>query len=817
MRTLIIGLMAVLSLGTASAAQQKPSAPAAAAPVAKSESQVRLPVKRVVLYKNGVGYFEHAARVRGSQDLVIDFTTSQLNDVLKSLTVVDLGDGKISSVRYNSIAPLEERLKTLRIPVGGQTSTASFLAALRGARVEVRSGAGRTVGRLLTVESVQRPAGKDLTYTVTQLSVVGDDGEVRTFDLTPGTGVRVLEGELKEEVGRYLNLIGSARDRDVRRMTVSASGSGERPVFVSYISEVPIWKSTYRIVLPSDAGKKPLLQGWAIVDNTTGEDWKDVRLSLVAGAPQSFIQDISRPYYGRRPVIALPEAVSVAPQQHEASLTDSFYAQVPVARNTTGLFYAAPGETAQGSGGGIVGGIVSGVGGGALRANANLTGTVYDVTGAVVAGARVTLRAPNRVQAINTDNEGHFAFSRVPPGFFSVLVERQGFKSSDMKNIEVVNGRTSAVRVTLEPGSSSETVEVSSSAVTVDTASAAVGIGGSAIEHQYELEPEAISAAVGDLFEYDLKQRISIGKNQSALVPIIQEQVEAEKVTVWSAAMKQPRRSIWLKNASELTLDAGTFNVQEGGTFAGEGLLEVIHPSEKRLLSYAVDKAVHGASESNYRPQPVTRVRIVKGLMLMTREEREKWTYTVRNADTTPRCVVVEHPRRAGWTIAGDLKPAESSESYDRFRVDVAPSSTAKLEFEESRPQEYRYVITNLTSPQIEVFIRDQSIKPNIEAALRKVLNQKGLVDGFDRQISERKREIESIYAEQTRLRENMKVLKGSSEERALLQRYTRELDGQEDRIGLLRKEIAGLESQKSSASAALDQMVTEIALDETL
>src|SRR5271157_6427580 len=115
-------------------------------PEAKQDASVaRLPVKRVVLYKNGVGYFEHSARVHGTQDLSIDFTSAQLNDVLKSLTAVDLGDGRVSSVRYNSIAPLDERLKSLRLPFGEQVTQAEYLAALRGARIEVRSGSATAV------------------------------------------------------------------------------------------------------------------------------------------------------------------------------------------------------------------------------------------------------------------------------------------------------------------------------------------------------------------------------------------------------------------------------------------------------------------------------------------------------------------------------------------------------------------------------------------------------------------------------------------------------------------------------------------------
>src|SRR5690349_24836763 len=107
-------------------------------------------------------------------------------------------------------------------------------------------------------------------------------------------------------------------------MTISTTGSGERNLYVSYISEVPIWKTTYRIVLPSKADKKPLLQGWAIVDNTVGEDWNDVELSLVAGAPQSFIQQLSQPYYARRPVVPLPQSVQLSPQTHESAMLGGF-------------------------------------------------------------------------------------------------------------------------------------------------------------------------------------------------------------------------------------------------------------------------------------------------------------------------------------------------------------------------------------------------------------------------------------------------------------------------------------------------------------
>jgi len=254
----------------------------------EASDSARLPVKRVVLYKNGVGYFEHAARVRGSQELGIDFTTAQLNDVLKSLTVVDLGGGHISDIRYNSTAPLKERLRALRLPFGEQISRMDFLSAVRGARVEVAGKGESATGRLLTVEQEDRTTDSGTTYHAVFFSVVTDSGEMKSFELSPAVSVRLADRDLSEEVGRYLNLVGSSRARDLRRMTVAATGDRDRDIVVSYISEVPVWKSTYRIILPEKPADKPLLEGWAIVDNTIGEDWKDVELSLIAGAPPVF-------------------------------------------------------------------------------------------------------------------------------------------------------------------------------------------------------------------------------------------------------------------------------------------------------------------------------------------------------------------------------------------------------------------------------------------------------------------------------------------------------------------------------------------------
>jgi hypothetical protein len=676
---------------------------------ASSDSAGRLPVKRVVLYKNGVGYFEHATRVHGNQDLAIDFTTAQLNDVLKSLTVVDLGDGRISGVRYNSIAPLDERLKALRLPFGEGITRVDFLTALRGARVEVHSGNENASGRLLSVEKEKRVNEKGESYEVTEFSLVTDTGEMRNFDLNSNTSVRLAEQDLTEEVGKYLNLIGSSRARDLRRMTISATGSGDRDIFVSYISEVPVWKSTYRIILPDKADEKPILQGWAIVDNTVGEDWKDVQLSLIAGAPQSFIQDISRPLYARRPVVPLPEAAMLTPQTQEASMSAP---ESKVAERVE-VSGASPAVSADS---------LSAVGG-----------------------------AVTQMQILNESPHGR-AF--------------QG----------------------------------------------AAAFNGALAKQQAEAEAKDL----GDYFEYNLKQKITIGKNQSALVPILQSPIEAEKVTIWNENTREIRRALWITNSSGLTLDSGTFNILESDTFAGEGLIETVHPAERRLISFAADPALRVTMEQESSQRPVTHVHIAKGLMYVTREQREIRKITLHNVDAAPRQVVIEHPARENWKLVEGPKPEETSASYLRFRVSVPAGKTENLHIEEYHPENSQFVLTNLDQKQVALIMEQRQITPAMLDIFRRVLEQKNKVSDLDGQIKSRQRDVESITKDQARLRENMKALKGSVEEKALLQRYTRILDSQEDRLNALNKEIADLQEKHTQAQSQLDRIVQEVVLEES-
>ena len=642
------------------------------------------------------------------------------------------------------------------------------------------------------------------TLEVDYIALITDAGEVKTAEVSPSFSVRLLDRGLPAKVDRFLDLVSSAREADVRRMVISTQGTGDRSLFVSYIGEVPVWKSTYRIVLNSKKGEKPLLQGWAIVDNTVGEDWEKVELSLVAGAPQSFIQNLSQPYYARRQVVPLPESANTAPQTFEATL---------------------------------------------VQGGSGLMGTVADASGAAVANAVVKAYTANGNLAADTttDANGKYEFGSLPNGQYRIEVESPGFQRYVARGLTAEAGKVYRHDVSLAVGASTETVTVTASAPTASAMNFSVaadsngrflgtgralgrnggvgsghggGVGGGMFTPPPAPPPPPVSAQeLGDLFEYKLKEPVTILKNRSALVPIIQSTIAAEKVSVWNdqAGTARPQRALWLDNSSNLTLDGGSFSILEEETFAGEGIFDPIRPGEKRLVSYATDLALNASSRNSTESGRVTRVVINRGVLTHMSQVHEKKTYTFRNEDTSGRAVIVEHPVRAGYDLTGAAKPVETTAGWMRFRVQVDSKQTATLVVEESRPIAVTYELTNLNSDQIALFVHQQSIDKAVEDALRKLLAQKEVIADLDSQAEARDTEIQTIFDDQQRLRENMKSLKGTAEEKALTQRYTQQLNEQENRLEVLRKEKEQLEAKKDAAQTELNRMIQALSMDVRL
>lgn len=744
-----------------------------------------LPVKRVVLYKNGVGYFEHVGSVRGNGSVTVGFSSSQLNDVLKSLTVLDLGGGRITGVGYGSMAPSNRLLSDAELNGNGHDSIASILEALRGSKIEVRSDGTTIAGRLLGVATQERFVnGRNIETQVA--SVLTDGGELRSVELTQAVAVRLIESGVNARLGRYLDAVGAAKSSEFgdgnRSMVISTQGQGDRRLFVSYISEVPVWKSTYRISLDAKSAGKATLQAWAIIDNTVGEDWKDVELSLVAGAPQSFVQNLSQPYYAKRPVVGLPEYASTMPQTHEATLTTGAGKIVGVVRDPAG----------------------------AALSNATVRAMVND--------------AP--IAQSTTDRQGRFVLEGLPPEQVHLAVQALGFQRS---NVLAQSGSPEEIEVTLNVGSAAQTVDVMAaqprvkafagtgretkrpSSAAADAAPVA-GLGGSAYP-PVPPPPVATGQDLGDLFEYKMDSPISIAKNQSALVPIAQASITTEKVSLWKegAGNERPQSALWFTNTSKLTFDSGTVSVSEANAFAGEGIVELIRPGEKRLLTYATDLALTVSTNGSTEPQRVTRVNINRGTLHEESELREKKVYTVRNTDSAPRRLIIEEPIRAGYEVRGDTKPVEITAHLRRFALDVGPAATASLTVEEARKIFSSIQVSSITPDQIALFIRQGAIDAGMKSAFDDIVAQQAVVAGLESQKEAREAEKQKINSDQERVRENMKALRGTAEEKALVQRYAAQLNQQETRLVELDKETQALEKQSAAEEEKLTRMIEKL------
>jgi hypothetical protein len=284
--------------------------------LASAATAADLPVREVILYKHGVGYFERAGDLKPGETAQLNFKASDMNDVLKSLTVTDSSGGRIAGVRYDASEPLSRRLEDFPFQVGNQVSLASFLDQLKGARLELTLGGQNVAGTVVGARVVQ-PDRERATERETVV-LLTDSGEIRTYDLGAASAVKLSDPKLQALLKDYLTVLSGGRSRDRRSVYIDAQASATRRIAASYMTPAAVWKSSYRLIFGPQA--EPLLEGWAIVDNTSGDDWTNVKLSVVSGKPISFVSQLYEPRYVTRPVAELAENRPVAPQVFQGAL-----------------------------------------------------------------------------------------------------------------------------------------------------------------------------------------------------------------------------------------------------------------------------------------------------------------------------------------------------------------------------------------------------------------------------------------------------------------------------------------------------------------
>ena len=271
-----------------------------------------LVLKRVMLSSGGLGYFEYEATVEGDATLKLTVSLAQVDDVLKSLVVYD-DKGGVGGLSLPGREPLAQAFKDLPFDQDSLSSPADLLATLKGAEITV-GGSRAITGRIVSVqdETVTTNDGKATTKR-TRVTLLTDRG-LQQFILEDAENLQFADGALRDKVAQALMALQTNRAKDARTLELATRGQGKRTVRVAYIVEVPVWKASYRLTLPGDpAAPKAALQGWATVENLSGQDWKDIELTLVSGRPVAFHQALYEAYYVKRPEIPVEVAGRLMP------------------------------------------------------------------------------------------------------------------------------------------------------------------------------------------------------------------------------------------------------------------------------------------------------------------------------------------------------------------------------------------------------------------------------------------------------------------------------------------------------------------------
>jgi hypothetical protein len=664
-----------------------------------------LPLEKVVLFTSGVGFFQHGGRVSDDAKVEMTFKAAQINDLLKSMVLEDLGGGTVSTVSYASRDPLTKTLETFAVNLTDNPSLGQLIGRLRGARIEVDAAAPAS-GTIVGVETRSVPAGDDGKVEKEFLTILTADG-LRTLPLDTVTRLRLLDQRLQGELEKALAVLALGHDNERKSVTLSFAGKGERQVRVGYVQEAPIWKTSYRVVLPAaaaGAGKpRALLQGWAIVENTTDQDWRDVKMSLVSGRPISFTMDLYQPLYVPRPEVQQELYASLLPQVYRKNMAgeDKVFAKEAAKRE--------------------------------------------------------------QMDELSLRSDGRRALAAAAP----LAADAAAAKPAAEAEIAMLTG-AAAVR------------------------SMAEGV------------------ALGELFRYEISTPVSIERQRSAMLPIVGETVEAEKVAIYDDRVlaKHPLAGLRLRNVTKLNLMQGPITVYDAGGYAGDARIEDMGPGSERLVSYAVELDVEVAPRVEQKPEEIVSVKIAKGTLVASRKLVRRKLFEIKNSGSAPVQLLVEHPRDSGWRLVEPKQAAETTADKHRFAITAEPRGPATLEVVEEQQLDQRFAVTSLDDGAIAFYTNARVTGPRVKEALRQVIEMKRNLERIGAERTQREQQVAIVGQEQDRIRQNMQQLDRGSE---LYTRYVQKFAQQEDAVETLRKEIAERMTREQEARRALEEMLVTL------
>jgi hypothetical protein len=347
-----------------------------------------------------------------------------------------------------------------------------------------------------------------------------------------------------------------------------------------------------------------------------------------------------------------------------------------------------------------------------------------------------------------------------------------------------------------------------------------LGIGGAMIGEDSGIEAAATGAEVGDLFEYRIDQPITVRRDSSALIPILQTRMEGERVSIYNESVRRdrPMGGMRLKNTSALTLEGGSLTVIDGDAYAGEALLDRLKPGEERFISFALDLGTLVTARSKADREPAFQVRVINGVFEAHYHQTDKKIYTITNQTDRPRTLYIEHQIRTGWVLSSDSsKPSSKTASFYRFRVELEPRKTVELPVTEHRALMDNYQVSNLTPSQLELFVSRRYIDEATRVALDKIIGIKSQIAAVEARLAGLDGETAEIASDQARLRENIKVLSEKTEARQLVARYVAKAGEQETRLEQIISERKSAALERARLQTELNSAIRALALDRKL
>jgi len=772
---------------------------------------VSLPLTRVVLFNSGVGYFSRSGEITDDARVDLSFHEADINDLLKSMILEDFGFGRVAAVSYDSREPISRTLSSFAVNLNGQPTFESIVSQLRGERVEIvtTSSAANQPGKLSgVIVGVERQivAAGNTPLVASSLNLWCAEG-LRSVKLAEVQQLRFANPVIETEFRRALDVLAQSHDSQKKSVSLHFAGEFKRKVQVGYVVEAPIWKTSYRLVL-SDK-EKPYLQGWAMVENTTDEDWSGVKMALVSGRPISFKMDLHNPLYVDRPTVEPELFASLRPVAYRGGFRENTIpvgaglrlnipalGPLPLAMDMGVPLNKGPGDHGQlvNISVGVFGGDgaptvqdyfkqyheFAKVGRYAEAEKAALLAQQLDpqhpAIGALLHMAKSQRRLMEQGQltgnrevlVYNGFSDAEKAGPLVPvPVVPSAVPDLRTFSQYDVAGLGTrLDQMTDAERKQHAANVGQELA-------------ARIGTG--------SVGNAATAAALGDAFQYTIDYPVNLARQKSAMLPIVGKSIEGQKVSIYNESVQRthPLLGLKFKNTSGAHLNQGPITVFEGSVYAGDTRVLDVQPNEERLVSYAIDLGTEVDPQVGAGSQKIVSVKAVKGIITQSAKLSEEKKYKIVNRSQTDRTLVIEHPNRTNqqFKLVDTDKPSEDTPDVFRFQVAVKAGETKTFTVKEERLLASEATLTNNADEAIRYFTNLAEASPKLKQQLAGAAKVKDAWDVVNRELLQVLSQLSTLNLDQDRIRKN---LRETPKEAEVYSVYLKKLSEQE-------KEIDGL------------------------